>query len=633
MTAPLRLKRQRPTSRRQEISQIRSGRLVAAVLVDTPVSHLEGIYDYLIPENIESSAIVGTKVIVEFGSTLVEGLIVDVRPRDEKTNKLKSIQKINSVSGIVSLDSINYLEGVRNRFGGSMWNLINQAIPPRVIKEESLLQSPTKALKGNSSEKHFPNYFNKSESEKLRENSRVKWAINLSSQETLSKLISSIIAVRLKSTQILIIAPDGKDLNSLRDTLVSNFQSQVVELGSHLPKNIRYRNFLRIASGENLVVVATRSGALAPLKRNATVILLSDLDQSHYEIHSPGWNSRDVTLLRPNETSLIFISPSHSLEIERLINIGWIERKIFDAPIKKRIFPSDFGVSYLSVLRNGLKTGSALVSVAEKGYSNLFLCGKCKNPANCLCGGKLGIVSKNSKPNCYLCGKEFNDWTCNYCKSSQPYVISKGIDKRSEEIGRALPRTSILISSGSKQLIDLPKQNSLVLATVGSEPIGVYSALVLLDGEKLFNRPFLRSEELTRHHWFKNLISLTENSEVFVSLISNHPLVQSMLSGRSYYGIDVSLKEREKAKLPPFFRILLVDGIKSNISKFSENLRSMHDFIVNGPIEIDVTTSRLIIRCPLRDSQRLVDLIDDVTKLQGLKGKDIFRFRFDPFDF
>jgi primosomal protein N' len=168
---------------------------------------------------------------------------------------------------------------------------------------------------------------------------------------------------------------------------------------------------------------------------------------------------------------------------------------------------------------------------------------------------------------------------------------------------------------------------------VGSEPIGVYSALVLLDGEKLFNRPFLRSEELTRHHWFKNLISLTENSEVFVSLISTHPLVQSILSGKSYYAIDASLKERERAKLPPFFRILLVDGIKSNISKFSENLRSMHDFIVNGPVEIDATTSRLIIRCPLEDSQRLVGLIDDVTKLQGLKGKNIFRFRFDPFDF
>jgi hypothetical protein len=26
-------------------------------------------------------------------------------------------------------------------------------------------------------------------------------------------------------------------------------------------------------------------------------------------------------------------------------------------------------------------------------------------------------------------------------------------------------------------------------------------------------------------------------------------------------------------------------------------------------------------------------LIDDVVKLQGLKGKNIFRFRFDPFDF
>jgi primosomal protein N' (replication factor Y) len=514
-----------------------------------------------------------------------------------------------------------------------MWNLINQALPPRVIKEESATHRVPKGLEDDILGHQFTNLFNKTETEKLKENRRIKWAVNLSNQENLIKLISSIIALKIKTTQTLIIAPDGKDLTFLLDSLLANFDSQVVELGSHLPKNIRYRNYLRIASGENLVVVATRSGALAPLKRNATVIVLSDLDQSHYEMHSPGWNTRDVTLLRPNETSLIFISPSHSLEIERLINIGWIERKILDTPIKKRIFSSDSGVSYLNILRNGLKTGSVLVCVAEKGYSNLFLCAKCRNSAKCPCGGKLEIASKNSRPNCYLCGKEFHNWTCNYCKSSQPYVISKGIEKRSEEIGRTLPKIPILISSGSKQVFDLPKQNSLVFATVGSEPIGAYSALVLLDGEKLFNRPFLRSEELTRHYWFKNLISLKENSEVFVSLVSNHPLVQSMFCGKSFFAVDDSLKEREKANLPPFFRIVIVDGIKSNISKFSENLRSKYDFIINGPVDIDMTNSRLIIRSPLNDSQRLVNLIDDVVKLQGLKGKNIFRFRFDPFDF
>jgi hypothetical protein len=106
-----------------------------------------------------------------------------------------------------------------------------------------------------------------------------------------------------------------------------------------------------------------------------------------------------------------------------------------------------------------------------------------------------------------------------------------------------------------------------------------------------------------------------------------------MFSGKSFYAVDDSLKEREQANLPPFFRIVIVDGIKSNISKFSENLRSKHDFIINGPVDIDMTNSRLIIRSPLNDSQRLVDLIDDVVKLQGLKGKNIFRFRFDPFDF
>jgi hypothetical protein len=106
-----------------------------------------------------------------------------------------------------------------------------------------------------------------------------------------------------------------------------------------------------------------------------------------------------------------------------------------------------------------------------------------------------------------------------------------------------------------------------------------------------------------------------------------------MFCGKSFFAVDDSLKEREKANLPPFFRIVIVDGIKSNISKFSENLRSKYDFIINGPVDIDMTNSRLIIRSPLNDSQRLVDLIDDVVKLQGLKGKNIFRFRFDPFDF
>ena len=42
--------------------------------------------------------------------------------------------------------------------------------------------------------------------------------------------------------------------------------------------------------------------------------------------------------------------------------------------------------------------------------------------------------------------------------------------------------------------------------------------------------------------------------------------------------------------------------------------------------------SKLIIRSPLEQASELVDLLDDVVKVQSIKGKGIFKVRFDQFD-
>jgi hypothetical protein len=34
----------------------------------------------------------------------------------------------------------------------------------------------------------------------------------------------------------------------------------------------------------------------------------------------------------------------------------------------------------------------------------------------------------------------------------------------------------------------------------------------------------------------------------------------------------------------------------------------------------------------LQQGPMLVDLLDDITKIQGVKGRKIFNIRFDPFD-
>lgn len=76
----------------------------------------------------------------------------------------------------------------------------------------------------------------------------------------------------------------------------------------------------------------------------------------------------------------------------------------------------------------------------------------------------------------------------------------------------------------------------------------------------------------------------------------------------------------------------VVTGIKKDISKFSENLKSGTNYEVNGPIDIDSSSSKIIIRASLEESSKFVDMLDDVVRLQGLKGKSVFQIRLDPFN-
>jgi primosomal protein N' (replication factor Y) len=633
VAAPLKLKRQSVAKAPQKLPNVSKNLPVASVLVDTPVSSLEGIYDYLVPEIFDESAATGTKVLVEFGSGKAEGLVVGRKDKSDQTQKLKSILDLTSPSGMVSETVISHIEMVRNRFGGSFWAVLNSAVPSRVAKEEKLIKSDASTNEASSFDSPgLRELIGRADFGQLLSKQRLKWGINFPIATDPNWFLLEIVKLRAQVSQILLIVPDEKDVSTLSVVLANHFGDGFIELGSHLSKNLRYRNFLKTRYMTPKVIISTRSGVFAPLEKNATVIVLSDLDSSHYELHSPGWNTRDVTLLRDHFTSLIFISPSHSLEIARLIEIGWLEKKLYKQKNTQRFLTNENGNSYVSSIKKGISNGNVLVSVSEKGYANLFLCSKCRNTANCECGGKLQIDGSKKIPKCYLCQTEYKNWKCSFCADNRPFVIAKGIERTAEEIGRAIPKIAILVSSGSKQVSSVPSGRHIVVSTAGSEPNGVYSSVVMLDGEKIFNRPSLRAEELAKFHWFSLLSKGSNSAEIFLSLPNHHPSVQCLLRGDSLANAASELNSRDKAKLPPFYRVAVVIGDKPEISKFAENLRNDKTYEITGPITIDSYQSKLLIRVKLAEGSLLVDLLDDVIKVQALKRRKIFSIRFDPFD-
>jgi primosomal protein N' (replication factor Y) len=633
VAAPLKLKRQSVAKAPQKLPNVSKNLPIASVLVDTPVSSLEGIYDYLVPEIFDESAVTGTKVLVEFGSGNAEGLVVGRKDKSGQIQKLKPILDLTSPSGMVSETVISHIEMVRNRFGGSFWAVLNSAVPSRVAKEEKLTKSNASINEASSFDSPgLRELIGRADFGQLLSKQRLKWGINFPIATDPNWFLLEIVKLRAQVSQILLIVPDEKDVSTLSAVLSNHFGDGFIELGSHLSKSLRYRNFLKTRYMTPKVIISTRSGVFAPLEKNATVIVLSDLDSSHYELHSPGWNTRDVTLLRDHFTSLIFISPSHSLEIARLIEIGWLEKKLYKQKNTQRFLTNENGNSYVSSIKKGISNGNVLVSVSEKGYANLFLCSKCRNTANCECGGKLQIDGSKKIPKCYLCQTEYKNWKCSFCADNRPFVIAKGIERTAEEIGRAIPKIAILVSSGNKQISSVPSGRHIVVSTAGSEPNGVYSSVVMLDGEKIFNRPSLRAEELAKFHWFSLLSKGSNSAEIFLSLPNHHPSVQCLLRGDSLANAASELNSRDKAKLPPFYRVAVVIGDKPEISKFAENLRNDKTYEITGPITIDSYQSKLLIRVKLAEGSLLVDLLDDVIKVQALKRRKIFSIRFDPFD-
>jgi primosomal protein N' (replication factor Y) len=76
-----------------------------------------------------------------------------------------------------------------------------------------------------------------------------------------------------------------------------------------------------VRNGLNLVVVGTRSAIFAPIEDLSAIVVVDEGSEHHYEQRAPGWNVRDVAILRSinSHCDLTCIGYSPSSEVARLI--------------------------------------------------------------------------------------------------------------------------------------------------------------------------------------------------------------------------------------------------------------------------------------------------------------------------
>ena len=626
MVAPLKLTRQKVVAKGKSFGEIAEENPVAKVLVHTPVSYLEDIYDYWIPKELSDQVLPGSVVKIEFGKSITEGLVLE--RNNQELKNLKPIEGIIGWPGMIESNVIDHLRKVQARFGGDLWILINSYLPaiPKKFSSDSATISNLvdHRIEINS------NLFNKDDLSRLQNEHGLRYSVNQPGGLPLFETLFELIKMRSQLGQVLVIASDFREFDYLSTQMMKRFGGDLNLYNSRLGKAERFKQFQKINRDKPKIILGNRSSAFTTLQEKSSVFVINDGDQSHYEIRSPGWNSRDVTLLRSANTSLFFYSATPSFEIQRLIDLNWIKKLQINSKADTNFFVTEGQDSYIPVIKKALQKGNVLVSVAAKGYANIFLCSKCRNLASCKCGGKLRILSSGSFPSCYLCNEDQKNWRCTFCGESKPYVISKGLDRKAEEIARAIPSATVLkFSADNDPKIDNGK-NQIFVSSRGCEPLVNYAGLILLDGERLFNQPELRAEESLKQNWFDLLSRVIDGGYVYISLLNNHPLTQQLLLKKASNSTSNNL--RKESKLPPFYRFCEVFGDRSSVSAFAENLRKDERFIVSGPMATKEEKGKLIIRVDVDHGRDLVEIMQDVVKMQAVKGKPLFDYRFDKYE-
>ena len=440
------------------------------------------------------------------------------------------------------------------------------------------------------------------------------------------------------------IVPDERDLKQL---LLSDLGVKPVIISSESSKSDRYGNYLKIRFENSKLIIGNRSAIFTPLATNSTIMIYNDGDESLYERRFPSWNVRDIAMLRSGEFSLHFVGASPSLEIVRLVELGWIKKNKENlsgqaAIVKKTVVHcSDSSVSDISLIKAGLKLGNVLVVMAETGYVNAIACQKCRNQARCECGGKIYLPSKGSQLTCAICEKLQKDFVCDWCGGQTIRSISKGSSRFAEEIAKAVPGFRVLLSKGGSRIDSLPKssENLLVVASYGCEPAGEYSAIVLKSLENLCNRVDLRSMETARRLIFENRsrLSFKDDGKMYLELASDNPIAQGVIRNDSY-GLALSeIAERKALNLPPFCRIATLTGESSAIRRLAQTLEDNDLFSAIAIQENfrekfgNQNESKLILRSEISRSAEFSEFFRDLARYRGIKALTPLQLKVDPF--
>ncbi|MCU1445114.1 primosomal protein N' [Cryobacterium sp.] len=643
--------------------------LIARVLIDSPLPQLDHLFDYAIPDELAHLAQPGVRVRVPLRSAnrVADGYLVELLDPEQAaaaqaasgadatlpgtgpdtgySGKLSPVDSIVSAVPVLTEPVWQLARRLADRAAGNASDIVRLAVPPRAVRVEKAWlaaqaesqSQPTPDARAVLPDPGFAEYppatLGTIVAERLRvcvaavptlvrlpgapartnadappdgkkpvdDGSTVgTWAV------TMAEL--AVSALRHGKSSIL-VTPDFRDQDQLQAALALLAPAEdVVRVDARQANPDRYRGFLTLLEGRPRIILGNRSAVYAPAHDLGLIAIWDDGDPLYGEQLSPYVHARDAALIRREaaDCALVFLGHSRSVEIERLVEIGWLRAVHPSRDVHPRVIPTTFqaepdaqaraaripSAAWL-VAKEAVRTGPVLVQVASPGYAPMLACRSCGQSARCTnCQGPLALASANATPACRWCGHLAAGWRCSHCEATQLRVVTVGTGRTAEELGRAFPGSRVIVADGDHTVLSIGPEPALVIATRGAEPIprNGYSAILLLDGERMLARESLRvGEDCLR--WWANAAALAAPGASVMLAGVGGALASALNTWRPGPYAAGELADRRQLRFPPAVRVASVTGTSAEVEAALASLAELPGLDVLGPVAHEAATA------------------------------------------
>jgi len=604
---------------------------VLEVSVDVPVPHLDGVYSYRAPKD---SALFGSVVKVPFGQGETYGFVVNRRDEIQPDPSIKRIVSVLHELPLFDKPSFERYQRISETYGASLFTILSFANP--AWRKKSVLpkdQIDPPRLEPSRHDRNFIERVFGSDGLDSRKLNLVLPIGVLWEQVAISFFLS-------RPAPTLILVPTERHLRYLDNALkLRGFQGQI-RLSSTMKKSERAMANHSILHDSPILVIGTRSAALAPFKPDR-VIVVDPGDENHRERRTPQFRVDDALLWKEAE-QLITLSYVRNLDA-----LAEGERFV----IGRRVGKTDFRSSTMDRIITDLSTLGkqnsqslwVLVSLNDKSFASGLICASCRNKANCECGFPFHVARRGEAPRCRKCLQDSSHFSCRHCGGSALKAIRGGGEALGLSVGKSLKGSRVIMSNanGAKDDVIAGESKVVVIATQGCEPrirsedgsrVG-YDCVVMIGGRAAYSSSSISRSDRFRIAWSRLMgLANPKHATFLIDLDQSHPEFIELKEPGSPRGADFVLQERSQLNLPPFSTLVELRGEDRVLQRLRSTLESDEIFREAESVIFPVHDGRLYAKIGSNQRVEMLRLLQEMTRMRSAKRLPRIDYTFDPED-